>query len=104
MTSPIAALLDLSCSLHRNAPRGLSTPASLLRSIASPLSNGGSGVLDTSAAGSVANALTIPPIHVDHVADAVCVALSEEIEGVVGVDRMRELIGWPRRNPDQAGD
>lgn len=45
---------------------------------------------------SVANALEIPPIHVDHVADAIMVALDSQsgVRGAVGVRRMRELIGW----------
>lgn len=44
----------------------------------------------------MANALEIPPIHVDHVADAIMVALDSAsgIRGAVGVRRMRELIGW----------
>jgi len=45
---------------------------------------------------SMANMLTIPPIHVDHVAEAICVAFeSQDVRGIVGVRRMRELIGWP---------
>ena len=49
---------------------------------------------------SVANALTIPPIHVDHVAEAICIAAENarsDVRGVVGVDEMRELIGWVRK-------
>jgi len=47
----------------------------------------------------MANALTIPPIHVEHVAEAICVALDpiKEVRGVVGVRRMRELIGWSEK-------
>ena len=45
---------------------------------------------------SIANGLTIPPIHVDHVAGAICAALDCcTIRGVIGVKEMRELIGWP---------
>ena len=45
---------------------------------------------------SIANALTLPPIHVDHVAAAIVATLdsTSDIRGVVGVHRMRELIGW----------
>jgi hypothetical protein len=48
---------------------------------------------------SMANALTIPPIHVEHVAEAICVALdpARDVRGVVGVTRMRELIGWTEK-------
>ena len=45
----------------------------------------------------MANALTIPPIHVDHVAEAICVALDSSVKpvrGVIGVREMREMIGW----------
>jgi hypothetical protein len=48
----------------------------------------------------IANALTIPPIHVDHVAEATCAILDSSanpIRGVVDVRRMRELIGWSER-------
>lgn len=44
---------------------------------------------------SIANALTIPPIHVDHVAEAVCKAIADDnVDGVVDVARMRDIIGW----------
>jgi len=45
----------------------------------------------------MANALVIPPIHVDHVAEAICIALDSSkspLCGVVGVRQMRELVGW----------
>jgi len=48
----------------------------------------------------MANAMTIPPIHVDHVAEAICVALDparRDVSGVVDVKGMRELIGWTER-------
>lgn len=50
---------------------------------------------------SVGKALTIPPIHVDHVAEAICKAmLDPEVRGVVGVRQMRELIGWSEKNEE----
>ncbi|PBK96932.1 mitochondrial protein [Armillaria gallica] len=83
LTTPFAALLEFSAVMHSKVPRGIPTPSSVLRSI-------GSEVTD-----SMSNALTIPPIHVDHVAEAVCVALAnDEVSGVVGVRQMREMIGW----------
>lgn len=37
----------------------------------------------------------------EHVAEAVCVALDKpEIRGVVGVLKMRELIGWKEKGED----
>ena len=45
----------------------------------------------------MASALTIPPIHVDHVAEAICIAIDNErsdVRGVVSVKEIRELIGW----------
>lgn len=94
LTTPLAAFLDLSSAIHKTAPSGFPTPSSVLRllssavaqvqpdSIASPLS-------------SMANALTIPPIHVDHVADAICKSiLDDRVDGIVDVARMRDIIGW----------
>lgn len=96
LTSPVAALLDLSASLHRNAPRSFPTPAGVLWSLDPAFASHRSNVTHTSAVDSMANALTIPPIHVEHVADAICVALTSSVRGVVDVERMRELIGWGR--------
>lgn len=52
-----------------------------------------------SALEAMANILVIPPIHVDHVADAILASLDSAngVKGVVGVRRMRELIGWKER-------
>ncbi|KAI0082640.1 mitochondrial protein [Panus rudis PR-1116 ss-1] len=114
LTSPLAALLDLSATIHSSVPRGLPTPAGLLRSIASragvshsasrpdasPALAGSTSPLD-----SVANALTIPPIHVDHVAEAICIAADvarEDVRGVYGVREIRELIGWREKGQQQA--
>ncbi|KAK0240066.1 hypothetical protein EDD85DRAFT_824187 [Armillaria nabsnona] len=83
LSTPFAALLEFSAVMHSKVPHGIPTPSSVLRSI-------GSEVTD-----SMSNALTIPPIHVDHVAEAVCVALeNDEVSGAVGVRQMREMIGW----------
>ena len=71
------------------------TPSSVLRSLGSAL-----GPMVSSPLDSVANALTIPPIHVEHVAEAICIALNParpDVKGVVGVRRMRELVGWSER-------
>ena len=48
----------------------------------------------------VANALTILPIHVDHAAEAVCIAADgarKDVRRVYDVREMRELIGWTQK-------
>jgi FMN phosphatase YigB (HAD superfamily) len=53
----------------------------------------------------VANALTIPPIHVAHVGDAIAAAVEvdrDDIRGVYGVREMRELMGWRSTSPAYA--
>ena len=93
LTTPAAALLDLSAAIHRNLPPGVPTPSSILRSLGSVYATPSSSHIGSSL-DSIANALTIPPIHVDHVADAICVTLTEnDIRGVVDVHRMRAMLG-----------
>ncbi|KAG6874196.1 hypothetical protein C0995_003742 [Termitomyces sp. Mi166 len=94
LSTPAAVLFDLSATLHAKIPPTLPTPSSILRYVGASLRHGSS--TSTSSLESIANALTIPPIHVDHVAMAVCATLSLDnpVRGVVGVRRMRELIGW----------
>ncbi|KAL4067960.1 hypothetical protein V8B97DRAFT_1383902 [Scleroderma yunnanense] len=114
LVSPLAALIDLSASLHCKVPKSVPTPSSVLRTLGSMFSPSGvapttqptsisSPSLSTlnsvmsSSLNAMANALTIPPIHVDHVAEAICVALDPgrvDVRGVVGVKEMRVLIGW----------
>ncbi|BGP05825.1 hypothetical protein JCM10049v2_001640 [Rhodotorula toruloides] len=44
---------------------------------------------------SLASLMSIPPIHVDAVGDAVCQAMaSPDVEGVVDVQRMRDMLGF----------
>ncbi|KDQ17937.1 hypothetical protein BOTBODRAFT_29251 [Botryobasidium botryosum FD-172 SS1] len=100
LTTPLAAFLGLSSSLHSSRPPGLNlpTPAAVLRSI-SPSNSSYSPLVSTGPLHSVANALEIPPIHVDHVAEAVCAAVErEDVSGPMGVIKMREMIGWPVEN------
>jgi hypothetical protein len=99
MTSLPAAALDLSVYVHKNAPSFLPTPAGALRLLAS--ATGGLSSPFTS----MSNALTIPPIHVDQVAEAVARAVdanATEVRGVVGVEDMRRLIGWATNAPRQS--
>ena len=101
LTTPVAALLDLSANLHSKMPQSVPGPASLLRAVAGTVSRTPSpSLVSPSPLDSVANALTIPPIHVDHVAEAVCIAADAartDVEGVVDVQEMRRLIGWVRK-------
>jgi hypothetical protein len=88
-------LLDLSATLHSKIPRTLPTPSSVLRSLGSAFPSPSGSPLE-----SIANALIIPPIHVDHVAEAICLTLdssAHSVRGVVGVKQMRQLIGWSGR-------
>ncbi|KAI0340097.1 mitochondrial protein [Trametopsis cervina] len=102
LTSPLAALLDLSATVHAGAPPNLPTPSGVLRALGGAAA-GAEDTVQPSALHSIANALTIPPIHVDHVAEAVCVAAEEtreDVRGVVGVNEMRRLIGWAEKGRD----
>lgn len=52
----------------------------------------------------MANTMTIPPIHVDHVAEAICIAVDparSDVKGVLGVQDIRELIGWEQKGQSQ---
>ncbi|KAF5377037.1 hypothetical protein D9757_007725 [Collybiopsis confluens] len=108
LTTPAAAALDLSFNLHRKIPPGLPTPSHILRRLGAALSLQSSPMNEVADLGSpldsIANAMTIPPIHVDHVAEAIAIVLVDDaIKGVVGVQRMRELMGWwPESHPEKA--
>ena len=92
LTTPAAVLLDFSAAIHRKTPPGVPMPSTILRSLRSIYTTPSSHI--GSSLDSIANALTIPPIHVDHVADAICVTLTENnIRGVVDVQRMRAMLG-----------
>lgn len=100
LTSPFAAALDLSSVLHSKIPEGIPTPSGFLRALAS-MSRSPSSPLPPSFH-AVANALTIPPIHVDHVGQTIAAAVDvdrDDIRGVYGVREMRELMGWLGSSP-----
>lgn len=100
LTSPVAAALDLSSTLHSKIPQGIPTPAGLLRALAS-LSRSPSSPLPPSFE-ALANALTIPPMHVDHVGETIAAAVDverDDIKGVYGVWEMRKLLGWNSTSP-----
>ncbi|EPQ58023.1 NAD P-binding protein [Gloeophyllum trabeum ATCC 11539] len=105
LISPLAALLDLSATLHAKVPPTLPTPSAILRSVGpllpqpTPAPQG----VAPSPLESIANAMTIPPIHVEHVAEAVVIAADNarsDVRGAYGVQQMRELIGWSQKGAD----
>ncbi|KAJ6496734.1 mitochondrial protein [Mycena vitilis] len=90
LTTPVAALLDLASSVHARLPDAVRTP---LRTAVGQLPR----VSDETPSPivSVANALSTPPIHVDHVGSAAVEAcVNAEPRGVLGVREMRETNGW----------
>lgn len=83
----MAALLDLSSTLQSKLPRGVPSPSDVLHGLSQTL------VGRSSAFDSIASALSLPPIHVDQVAEAICVAADRpDVQGVYGVREMRDLI------------
>ncbi|KAI0374924.1 NAD-P-binding protein [Pilatotrama ljubarskyi] len=103
--SPIAALLDFSATIHARAPAGLPTPAAVLRTLGGFLPRPARPDLTPdSPLHALARSLTIPPIHVDHVAEAICIAADNaraDVRGPYGVEQMRELIGWHQKGKGQ---
>jgi hypothetical protein len=88
-TAALAALFDLSSTIQSKFPKGVPTPSQLLHGFSETL------VGKASALDSVARALSIPPIHVDQVAEAICVAADAknvDVRGKYGVREMRDLI------------
>ncbi|EGN93254.1 hypothetical protein SERLA73DRAFT_145772, partial [Serpula lacrymans var. lacrymans S7.3] len=67
LTTPAATLIDLSATLHANVPSGFPTPSNILRSLGSAFPSSSTSFGSSSPLDSMANALTIPPIHVEHV-------------------------------------
>ncbi|KAH9005274.1 mitochondrial protein [Lactarius hatsudake] len=71
-TATMAALLDLSSTVQSKLSRGMPTPSDVLYGLSQTLV-GGPSALD-----SIARALSLPPIHVDQVAEAICIAADSE--------------------------
>ncbi|KAH9079529.1 mitochondrial protein [Lactarius deliciosus] len=78
-TAAMAALLDLSSTVQSKLSRGMPTPSDILHRLSQTLV-GGPSALD-----SIARALSLPPIHVDQVAEAICIATDSERPDVHGV-------------------
>ncbi|KAJ7709846.1 mitochondrial protein [Mycena rosella] len=90
LTTPAAALLDLSAGIHARLPDAVHAP---LRAALARLPRVSRET--PSPVVSIANALATPPMHVDHVgAAAVQACLDPEMRGAFEVREMREAIGW----------
>jgi hypothetical protein len=52
---------------------------------------------------SIKRVVDIPPIHVDHVGEAVCEAIArEDVSGPLNVWDMRKLLGWTDSSSDHS--
>ena len=98
--SPLAAALDILSVFHSKIPEGIPTPLGLVRVFAL-MSRLPSSSLPP-AFDAVANMLTVPLIHVDHVGKAIAAAVNvdrEDIRGVYGVRWMIALMYWRSVSP-----
>lgn len=102
MTIP-ANLFTFSAWMHAVMPSFVPMPASIARWL-------GTNVFPKateqtpSALVSMATLWSVPPIRVDHLAEAICASLdpAKDVRGPVGVRAMRELIGWSKGGPTNA--
>jgi nucleoside-diphosphate-sugar epimerase len=94
MTVIPATIFDVSARIHTAVPSYVPMPASVLRWLAASVFPNASEKTP-SALSSMANLLSIPPINVDHLGEAICISLdpAKDIHGVVGVRDMRQLLG-----------
>jgi hypothetical protein len=98
LTTPAAALFDLTASLHAQLPDAVRTPVrAALARLPAVSQQTPSPIV------SVANAFATPPMHVDHIAAAAVKAcVNGETQGVLEVGQMREAIGWRNERPVEA--
>ncbi|KAG2157176.1 mitochondrial protein [Suillus clintonianus] len=94
MTTIPATIFDVSARIHNAVPSYIPMPSSVLRWLGTSVFPNATEKTP-SALTSMANLLSIPPIHVDHLAEAICLSLdpAQDIRGVVGVRDIRRLIG-----------
>jgi len=94
MTNIPATIFDLSARIHDAVPSYVPMPSPALRWIGTSVAPNATDKTP-SALVSMANLFSIPPIHVDHLGEAIVLTLdpAKDIRGVVGVRDMRELIG-----------
>ncbi|KAG2158188.1 mitochondrial protein [Suillus bovinus] len=97
-----ATIFGLSARVHDAMPSYIPMPASVLRWLGTSVFPSAADKTP-SALNSMANLLSIPPIHVDHLAEAICVSLdpAKDIHGVVGVREMRQLIGLSQTESEE---
>lgn len=103
MTTIPATIFDVSARIHNAVPSYIPMPSSVLRWLGTSVFPNATDQTP-SALNSMANLLSIPPIHVDHLAEAICISLdpAKEIHGVVGVRDMRQLIGLSQTGPEES--
>lgn len=90
LTTPAAALLDMTAALHARLPDAVGSPLRTALARLPPVS-----AQTPSPVVSVANALATRPMHVDHVGTAAVKAcLDAAVRGVLGVPEMRAANGW----------
>jgi hypothetical protein len=94
MTSLPATMFDLSARIHDAMPSYIPMPSPVLRWLGTSVCPYATDKTP-SALTSMANLLSTPPIHADHLGEAICLSLdpTKDIRGVLGVRDMRELIG-----------
>lgn len=103
MTTIPATIFDVSARIHNAVPSYIPMPSSVLRWLGTSVFPNATDKTP-SALNSMANLLSIPPIHVDHLAEAICISLdpAKDIRGVVGVRDMRQLIGLSQTGPEES--
>lgn len=91
-----ATLLEASARLHARLPPSLRLSTHLAPKPSSLSASPSATPSDLPPAlASLAALLSIPPIHVDAVAEAVCQAVEREgVRGVLGVEEMRRMLGF----------
>lgn len=99
MTIPVG-LFTFSAWMHAAMPSIVPMPASILRWLGTNVFPKATDQTP-SALVSMATLLSVPPIRVDHLAEAICTSLdpAKTIRGPLGVRDMRELIGWSKGRP-----
>ncbi|KAG1752051.1 NAD(P)-binding protein [Suillus lakei] len=99
MTIPVN-LFTFSAWMHAAMPSFVPMPASIIHWLGSSVFPKATEQTP-SALVSMATLLSVPPIRVDHLAEAICASLdpAKNVRGPVGVRAMRELIGWSKGGP-----
>lgn len=94
MTNIPATIFDFSARAHEAVPSYVPMPSPTLRWLGTSVCPNATDNTP-SALVSMANLFSIPPIHVDHLGEAICITAdpTKDIHGVVGVRDMRELLG-----------